>query len=47
MPHEYRNYAHLEGVLVLDPVVLETLKGTTVTFKLSVGKSEEGMTDRW
>jgi single-stranded DNA-binding protein len=45
MPHDYKNYAHLEGVIDNDPVVSTMPGGITVTFKLSVKqtrRSENG-----
>jgi hypothetical protein len=42
MPHDYKNYAHLEGVLDGDAVVSVTPGGTFVTFKLSVREVRRG-----
>jgi single-stranded DNA-binding protein len=42
MSHDYKNYAHLEGVLDDDPVVSPTSGGFIVTFKLSVREQKRG-----
>ncbi len=43
MPHNYKNYAHLEGVLDEDAVVSTSKKGEViVAFKLSVRENGRG-----
>ena len=39
MPHDYKNYIHLEGVVERDAMVTQTMQGKLVTFTIAVRSS--------
>ena len=42
MPHDYRNYVHLEGIVSDQPIITPTPRGATVQFTIAVrGKGRD------